>query len=551
MLTRLRIQNFVIIDEQEILFTQGLNIVTGETGAGKSIMLGALSLVLGTRAESRVLRDMSAKAVIEATFENYPDFLDQRFADADVDISTDLIMRREILPSGKSRAFINDTPVRLEFMRSVGHVLVDLHQQFQTLEIQEQSMQFKMLDAYAGVELDMLNYTEQYRKLGVLKEKVSKLETERTRSIQERDYIEYQLEELTSVLPNEDVFNEWEEEFKLLENAESIQSVVAEGLHTIRDIDSSIINVLRNLSFKLESAGKSVESIASMAQRIDGAAVELEDVATELADLADKIEPDPQRKEELEMQLDAVQKLYLKHNVQSINELVAIMEALDARIKGWQAVSDDLELAIKERDYTTEVLLKTGSAISTKRKDKAVAFASEVNTMLRGLEMKNARFEVAVENTGEVSRYGLDKVDYLFAANKGSSLEPVGKVASGGELSRLSLCIKSVVCQTMQLPTMIFDEIDSGVSGQVALKMGDLLKELADEQQVIMITHSPQIAAKATRHLKVSKRDQQETTIADITVLEPTQRVEEIAKMLSGDPPTDAAVLNAQELINQ
>ncbi len=552
MLTRLYIRNFVIIDEQDIEFGDGLNIITGETGAGKSILLGALGLVLGNRADKKVLRDTSTKAIIEVTFQEYPSSLDEQLADADVDVGSDeLIMRRELLPSGKSRAFINDTPVRLEFLRNVGYTLVDLHQQFQTLEIQEQPMQFRMLDAYSGIAPEVKDYGKLYMKLVALREKVRRLESDRARSIQEKDYIEFQLDELVQALPEEGQYQEWSNEFSLLENAVDIQEAIAESMEQLRENEHALISSLRQLAVRIGRVGDRHDPLNAISTRIESTAVELEDIASELSAVGDRIDPDPQRKVELEERLDLIHKLFLKHNVQSEEELLVLRSSLEEKVKGWHAVSDDLDKALQERDYTESQLQELATKISDQRQASAQRFAVEVNEMLKGLEMKNSRFEVRVERSDNLGKHGIDDVQFLFAANKGGQLEPVGKVASGGELSRLSLCIKSVVCKTMHLPTMIFDEIDSGVSGQVALRMGALLRELAEGQQVIMITHSPQIASRAARHLKVSKNDRAEMTTAYVSPLESQERIEEIAKMLSGDPPTEAAVLNARELINQ
>jgi DNA repair protein RecN (Recombination protein N) len=550
MLDRLYIQNYAIIEHQEIEFSGGLNIITGETGAGKSIMLGALALVLGARAESRALFDTSKKAIVEAQFGYYPKSLDRLLVQQDVDISDEIIMRREILPSGKSRAFINDTPVRLDFMRVVSSKLIDLHQQFESLEIQESAMQFEILDGFSELEPLILSYRALYSKHQALNAKVVRLEEERVRALQEKDYVEFQLNELLAALPEDGQFEKWEAEYVLQDNAEQIQASLFEGMHTIRESESSVVDIIRRIALSLSDVSQSSKKLETLVNRLESVTFELEDISTEMSSISAEVEPNPALKSELEEKIDAVRRLMLKHNTRSAEELNILANGLQDKLDNWQALNTDLEKGIAERSQTHSELLTIASEISHIRNENAIPFAREVNTMLLDLEMKNARFEVEVTDTSQLHTTGSDSVEFLFSSNLGADLQPVGKVASGGELSRLSLCIKSVVCQKMKLPTMIFDEIDTGVSGQVALKMGQLLRLLATDQQVIMITHSPQIAAHGQRHLKVSKRDLTERSIAEINLLEPSERVYEIAKMLSGDPPTDAAVTNAQELIN-
>ncbi|RLD21373.1 MAG: DNA repair protein RecN [Bacteroidetes bacterium] len=550
MLDRLYIKNYAIIDHQEIEFSEGLNIITGETGAGKSIMLGALALVLGARAESKILFDSSKKAIVEAQFGDYPKALDQLLVQQDVDISDEVIMRREILPSGKSRAFINDTPVRLDFMRMISSKLIDLHQQFESLEIQESAMQFEILDGFSELGSRTHAYKALYSKHQALTAKVVRLESDQAKAIQEKDYIEFQLNELITALPEEGQIEKWEEDYALQDNAEQIQASLFGGINAILESDSSIIDAIRQIVVSLADIAESSKNLGTIVKRLESVTYELEDISGEMSNIASEVEPNPALKQELEEKIDAVRRLMLKHNVRSGEELNVLALGLQDKLDNWVALNSDLEKAISEKEHTRTELTKLASKISKIRSKNAIPFAKEANEMLIDLEMKNARFEIQVTATKHLNALGTDSVEFLFSSNLGSELQPVGKVASGGELSRLSLCIKSVVCQKMKLPTMIFDEIDTGVSGQVALKMGQLLKFLATNQQVIMITHSPQIAAHGNWHLRVSKRDLTERSIAEIILLKESERVYEIAKMLSGDPPTEAAVMNAQELIN-
>ena len=549
MLERISIRNYVIIESQEVNFSTGLNIITGDTGAGKSIILDALTLVLGARAESRVLLDNSRKAVIEVTFINYPKSLDTALSENDCDIGDEIIMRREILPSGKSRAFVNDTPVRLEFMRSISSSLIDLHQQFETLEIQQRDMQYSVLDAYAYITDKVATYRNLYAKYGALSARINRLTEERNRAAKERDYVEYQLNELMEAMPEPGQLQQWEETFSLQENAVEIQGTLLATISALRDDDRAVIDVLNHMASSLSGFG--IQGVDEIVERLSSSVAELEDIVSEMSLLESKLDPDPILKAELQEKIDAVSRLLLKHSLRSEQELRELADSFTERLEGWQEVSTDLDKAIAEKDQTLTDLKELGAMLYETRSKFAPVLSEEVSTMLTDLEMKNARFVVDVETTDDINERGSDILNFRFAANKGSSLEPIGKVASGGELSRLSLCIKSVVSKKMQLPSMVFDEIDAGVSGQVALKMGALLKQLSADQQVIMITHSPQIAANACLHLKVEKYDTATHSVARVSELDKEQRIHEVAKMLSGDPPTEAAILNAKELIIQ
>ena len=549
MLDRISIRNYIIIESQEIAFSDGLNIITGDTGAGKSIILEGLTLVLGARAESGVLLDPSKKAVIEAIFTHYPKDVDRLLSENDVDLGDEIIMRREILPSGKSRAFVNDTPVRLDFMRTISGALIDLHQQFETLEIQHRDMQFEVLDAFAGTTGQVKTYGSLYAKHSALRSRVNRLTDERAKAHQERDYIEYQMSEISEVMPEKGQMAEWEETYNIQEHAEDIRNSLMSAIDILRDSDRAIIDTVGQLASSL-GVYKS-QDVQSLSERLISTAAELEDIVGEMSTLESRFEADPQLKAELEEKLDAIRKLFFKHGLKTEEALIELADSFQAKLDGWEEISSDLESAIQELDQTLYALKQSAATLHDTREEYAPLLAGEVSDMLSELEMKNARFRIDVQATDEINERGSDLLDFMFAANKGSEFEPVGKVASGGELSRLSLCIKSVVCKKMQLPSMVFDEIDAGVSGQVALKMGEMLRQLAADQQVIMITHSPQIAANARLHLRVEKYDTSDRSYARVAKLDEEQRILEVAKMLSGDPPTQAAIMNAKELIIQ
>ena len=361
MLERISIRNYVIIESQEIVFSGGLNIITGDTGAGKSIILDALTLVLGSRAESRVLLNPEKKAVVEATFANYPKQLDRVLSEHDVDLSNEIIMRREILPSGKSRAFVNDTPVRLDFMRSISGYLIDLHQQFETLEIQQRDLQYDVLDAYAGLQNQVRNYRDLFSKHSALSARVNRLTEERARAAQERDYVEYQLTELNEFLPQPGELQEWEDVFSLQSNAEEIRNLLMSTTAALRDDDRAIIDVLKHFATSLNDY--SAREVSALGDRIHSVATELEDVAADMAALESNFDPDPELKAELEEKIDGVRRLFLKHGIQTEQELIDLAESFQQRLDGWEEIGADLDKAIAERDQTLNDLKELGTIL--------------------------------------------------------------------------------------------------------------------------------------------------------------------------------------------
>ena len=550
MLQRLFIQNYAIIELQEIEFSEGLSIITGETGAGKSILLGALSLVMGQRADSKVLYDNTQKGIVEATFTNYPRSLRTLLQAHDLDVQDDITMRREILSSGKSRAFINDTPVRLDVMQLFSGHLLDMHKQFESLEIQDSSMQYQVLDAFAEITKEVAQHRDRYQAYLGLKRRIAALTEQRSKALQERDYMEFQLEELQSADLSPGQLAQWETEYHLQDNAAIIKTMLSEGANALGAADTAVIEKIRQVLNSLDPHVQHNEDLKELSQRLRSLAIEAEDLSQLMFRHADGLDPNPGLLESLELKIDTIRRMLLKHGVNSDEELIEVRDALQQKLSEWDALNDDLEAteAARDADYTT--LLSSAKAISKSRSSLAPSLAAEVTDLLHELEMKNATLSIDIDMLDEPDGSGIDQIEFLFSSNLGATQMPIRKVASGGELSRLSLCIKSIVSQKMQLPTLIFDEIDTGVSGQVALKMGELLKDLSQQHQVIMITHSPQIASRAQQHLMVSKHDRKHRSVAEVSVLDDHGRIHEIAKMLSGDPPSEAAVLNAKELMN-
>lgn len=549
MLKRLVIQNYGIIAREEIGLEEGLNIITGETGAGKSIMLGALRLTLGERVDSKVIFNKDEKVVVEATFTDTPLEVEQVLKENELDVYPELIMRREISPSGKSRAFVNDTPVTLEVMQAISALIIDLHQQFESLALNTARQQYALLDGFAQVTGKVDNYRKKFQEFTQLKEKVRSLEEAIAQSRRERDLIEFELQELEERVPGTQTYEEWEEEFAFQDQAGEILETVNKTVQVLTDGEFSVVDSLRSILTDLWHFRNATKDLREAGERLQSTIVELEDIGMALGNISDAYSPDPKLRDELEDKINNVRKLLLKHGVQTIDELLALRAEHEQRIGDWQSHEQELEDLKLKRDKLKSELEKTANEISTSRHEHAGAFSKKVTSQLADLEMKNARFEIVVNTSDKLHSLGIDDIEFLFAANLGSQPMPVAKVASGGELSRLNLCIKSVVSSSVSLPSMVFDEIDTGVSGQVALKMGSLLKKLSNDHQIIMITHSPQIAARADLHLKVAKKDMDKRSIAEIFTLDPEERILEIAKMLSGDPPSDAAVLNARQLV--
>ena len=549
MLQRLIIRNYGIIADEDIIFAKGLNIITGETGAGKSILLGALQLTLGQRADSKMLFNKEKKLIVEATYAELPGEVTEILEKYDLDVADELLMRREILPSGKSRAFVNDTPVTLEIMQNVSAYLLDLHQQFESLAIHTSRQQYALLDGFARHESIVNEYAEGYNQYRELTARIRDLEEDIRNNRREKDFLEFELQELTESVPDQATYDTWEADFAFQDQATEVLAALGKSIEALRDNDHSIIGILRTLSADLGKFGDAGQEIRELSERMHSVAVEIEDIAYSIDKSSDSLSPDPARKEELEQKLSDVRRLMIKHNLQEISALQELMHSFEAKLGVWGNSEKELDEAKEEHQKLEKQLFDLAAQISEVRTDAAADLSDKVTSGLAELEMKNARFEIAIAPTEQLNGLGTDEIEFLFSANLGSEKRAVAKVASGGELSRLNLCLKSSVSKVVNLPTLVFDEIDSGVSGQVALKMGNLLKELAGEHQIIMITHSPQIAARGDVHLMVRKADVDERTITRISALSENERVQEIAKMLSGDPPSEAAVLNAKQLV--
>ncbi len=551
MITRLQIKNYAIIEKVDIDFSDNLTIITGETGAGKSILLGALGLIMGKRADTRVLYEAEKKCVVEAEFDIRKYKLKSFFEENDLFYDKDTTIRRELFPSGKSRAFINDTPVNLGLMKQLSGALIDLHQQFDTMDIHNVSFQLRMLDALANNSDLLDDYTELYTKYRTNVNRLNQLIAHQNDSTREMDFLKFQLDELHAAELIEGQQTELEDELNTLANAEGIKFALTKSYQQVSEDETSIISQLTELSNELSGFVDFNATLSKSYDRLINVREELQDLASEFENLNEDIEHDEARIIEVKERLDLMYKLQQKHNVQSLPELLAIQTDLENKMSMFgdnTAEITELEGKIAKQE---EKLHKIANKLSEKRKAVIPDFEGKIHKMLTLLSMQHARLKIDVQTTEALTSSGTDEVNFLFAANQGSRFDLLKNVASGGELSRLTLCTKSLVASAIPLPTLIFDEIDSGVSGDVALKMGDILTRLAKKHQVVSITHSPQVAARANTHYHVKKKAKDGRTYTRVKELDKDERIFEIATMLSGSPPSESAKKNAADLVER
>ncbi|MFN8290338.1 MAG: DNA repair protein RecN [Chitinophagaceae bacterium] len=555
MLSRLHIQNYVIIDELEIHFSSRMNVITGETGAGKSIIIGALGLILGERADTAALVNKEKKCVVEGVFtaENKRavhaclEALDPDNYSAAPD--SELIVRREIAANGKSRAFINDTPVNLTQLRELSLLLVDLHQQFDTLELTKNDFQQEVVDALAGNFSLLDEYQKIYHDWTAVKKETEALLQQQQQFEKEADYNRFQFNELEEAGFRENELEEADAELKLLNNAEGIRAVLDKVNYELTESETPLVQQLKILLNQLNAYSSYHPDILPLVQRMQSLQVELQDVAGDVERISSRISYDPARIMQLNDRLSAGYKLQKKHGVSSTNELLAIQAQFAEKLKAVLDIGEMIREKEKQQAHLESSLLSLGEKISASRKKQAKPLEEKVNKLLQQVGMPNARLKVTVEKTAALRESGLDETAFLFDANKSGQFAAVRKVASGGELSRLMLCIKSLVAQSVDLPTLIFDEIDTGISGEAARQVGIIMKELAARRQVICITHQPQIAGKADAHFFVYKEIVKDKVKTNIRLLTPEERITTIAKMLSGEKPTAAAIENAREML--
>jgi DNA repair protein RecN (Recombination protein N) len=549
MIKSLHIRNYAIIELLELSFSEGLTIITGETGAGKSILLGALELIMGERADSKALYDESDKCVVEGLFDIKAYDLKEFFESHDIDYDTEVVVRREILPSGKSRAFINDTPVNLKVLQDLSSSLIDLHQQFDTLDIHQISFQLRMIDALAGNKSLLQHYAEAYRKCHADKRRLADLVAKSDNATREMDFLQFQMEEFNRAELVNGEQETLEEELTRLTNAEDIKRVTGSAYNYLVENEQSVVGMLQDMGIQLHQIGKVDHQIALLNVRFDSLVVELQELARELETIAEETEYDALRISEIQQRLDLVYRLQKKHSVATVAELLAIQETIQSQLGSFGDLSKEIADLTDSINRQEQALTEKAMELRERRRAVIPDFETKVTGLLSQLAMPHAQMQVQFDELSTLGPTGLDEVNFLFAANKGSRLQRIKEVASGGELSRLTLVTKSLVASAIPLPTLIFDEIDSGISGDVALKMGNILRQLSNQHQVVTITHSPQIAAKADAHYFVYKKEKDDRTVTHVRMLTTDERVRAIATMLSQNPPSDSAMENARELL--
>ena len=554
MLKHLTISNYALIDSLSITFDDGFSVITGETGAGKSILLGALGFVLGERSDSSIMLDETKKCAVEATFIVDNKRLKPFFDENDLDFDYELILRRELSPTKKSRAFINDTPVTAQQLKELGNQLVDIHSQHDSLLLTNADFQLGIVDDAADNNALLADYQDVYRKYIALRNELKSLREMAQKNVAENDYLAFQLDELVKADLQEGEYEEVSQRLEFLENAEEVKTLLAQSLGTLSESEYSILNQLNDMKSNVDKLKRYIPQAEQYVERINSAKIELKDIALDLDSLQDSMQFDADSLNEMQERYDLIQRLMLKHHVQNYEELLTIREELHQKVGAFANIDEEIEKKEIQLKNCEKELTKLADDLSAKRKKVKVSFEKAVTEILRQLKMPHAIFEIEISkfsNSSENTHFtitGKDRVRFLFSANKGIAPDDMSRVASGGELSRLMLAIKAVAAESNYIPTLIFDEIDSGVSGEVASKLGDILQEMGERLQIVSITHLPQIASKANNHFFVYKDDSEKKSHSCIRQLSRDERVTEIAKMLSNDKITPEAIKAAEVL---
>ena len=550
MLQSLYIKDYALIHQLQISFEKGFSVITGETGAGKSIMLGAIGLLLGQRADVKTIRKDASKCIIEARFLLEEGRLDSFFDENELEYDTECILRREVSISGKSRAFINDTPVSLSLMKELGEQLVDIHSQHQNLLLGKEDFQLEVLDIVAADTEQLSVYREKYKQWKRTERSLKELKEQIVRDKQDEDYVQYQLDQLEEAALKDGEQEELELEAQTLSHAEEIKSGLFKAEQLLISDEEGLLNDLRNCRNSLQSILGVYPTIAELYERLDSSYIELEDIAQEIERQEERLEFNPLRLEQVNNRLNLIYSLQQKHHVQSIAELLELQASFRQRLNALNHSETDIEALEKACSALYKELVKQASDLTKRRNKASEQFEKQMIGMLVPQGLPHARFKVMISERKELTETGADSVSFLFSANKNGTLQPISQVASGGEISRVMLSVKALISGAVSLPTIIFDEIDTGVSGSIADRMALIMQEMGEKgRQVISITHLPQIAARGKVHYKVYKQDTDTETISHITRLDHEGRVEEIAHMLSGASLTSEALENARVLL--
>lgn len=550
MLKSLSVENYALIEKTEINWHRGFSVITGETGSGKSILLGALGLIQGARADVKTLKDTERKCVVEAEFDVSAYHLQSFFEDNELDYDDVCLIRREVAPNGKSRAFVNDTPVQLTLLRELTSYLIDIHSQHETLLLNEDSFQMHVLDSLSDTRSLLSEYSVLFHQYQSTKKQLNDLIQKLEEQNANRDYLEFQLKQLDEANFSSDEQSELEAESEYLSHTTELKESLSKAQWLLSDKEENVCSALKEMTDSIASVSSIYSDLNSMRERLNSSLIELKDLAREVEQRLADVSVDPQRLEYITARLDLIYTLEKKHKVDNLHDLLDVQRSFKDQLSNLDNSADQIEslrIEIKNIEQQLELLAKK---ISEKRVSSKPSMEESVCAILRDLGILNAKFEVRIEPMDTFSALGKDAVTFLFSANKNAALQPISSVASGGELSRLMLALKSILSQTEKLPTIILDEIDTGVSGEVADRMGKLMKSMGEYMQVISITHLPQIASKGTTHYKVYKEDNEVTTVSHIKELEGEERILEIAQMLSGSNPSEAAMNNAKELLS-
>lgn len=549
MIKSLSVENYALIDKTEIEFNQGFSVITGETGAGKSILLGALGLVFGERADVNVLRDKERKCIVEVCCDMRAYNLNSFFEANDLDYEDETYIRREISPKGKSRAFINDTPVSLKVLRQLSLQLIDIHSQHQTQTLLDKYYQLDALDSFAGTEKLLKEYKKEYKIYTDLKSEYKRLKELAEKESADYDYFQFQFNQIDEANLIEGEQEEMEGELEKLNHAEEIKTSLLSSYNMLDGEEMSVLNSLREIENQLSRISDYLPESSDLSERVNSTYIELQDLSGEFERMGEDIQHDPSRIEFINERLDVLYTLQQKHRVDKVSELISIKEELEQKLQNISSYDDKLQELEKAIADKHKELMEKAENISVQRAECVPNIQESMTSLLVSLGIRNAVFVVEQTRLEELTSNGIDEVHYLFSANKSSEPKELSKVASGGEMSRVMLSLKYILCSSRNLPTIIFDEIDTGVSGDIADRMAQIMHDMSERMQVISITHLPQIAAVGKWHYKVFKYDEGEVTHSRIQLLEEEPRLNEIAKMLSGANVTDAAYDNARVLL--
>jgi DNA repair protein RecN (Recombination protein N) len=549
MLAKLFVQNYALIKELDVEFENGLTIITGETGAGKSILLGALSLILGTRADTTVLLDKNEKCVVEGTFRIDEYDLQDFFVSNELDFEPMTTLRREINTTGKSRAFINDTPVTINLLKELGDHLIDIHSQHQTLMLSDNSFQMNIIDSFAGTGKLKNEYRQAYHNFLTLKKEFALLKEQYDKNRSDLEYFRFQFNQLEEAKLKAGEQAELEAEQELLAHTEEIKTALSGSVRLFNEDETSILSMLRDVKSNIGRIKSFLPDGEDLLKRAESALIELDDLAMEIEKLVFSVEADPQRLKHINERLDSLYSLIQKHRVKNLEELIIKKEEISNLINSIAGSDERLASLESLLDGETKKLKLISGEISKKRRAILGEIESKITDILKQLGMPNAKFRISLTELRDFTSSGIDQADFLFSANKQIAPENLARIASGGELSRVMLSLKSLLTKNNNLPTIIFDEIDSGVSGEVADKVGQILSGMGKYMQVVNITHLPQVASRGTRHYHVYKDDTADSTFTRVKLLSPEERILEVARLLSGSEVTETAIKNAKELL--